>query len=58
MFGSWAVLIVLAAVYALLLYKTIQPELFLQIMIVIFLILTIILNMWLRKRGSRVFADL
>ena len=58
MFGSWAVLIVLAAVYALLLYKTIAPELFLQILIGIFLVLTIILNMWLRKRGTRVFADL
>ena len=58
LFGSWVVLIGLGALYALLLIKYISPQVFLYILIGIFLILTVALNAWLNTRGKKVFEAL
>ena len=58
LFGSWVVLIGLGALYALLLIKYISPQVFLYILIGLFLILTVALNAWLNTRGKKVFEAL
>lgn len=58
LFGSWVVLIGLGALYALLLIKFISPQVFLYILIGLFLVLTVALNAWLNTRGKKVFEAL
>ncbi len=58
MFGTWVLLIGLGALYALWLIEFLDPRIFMYILIAFFLILTVLLNLWLRKRGTRIFAAL
>ena len=58
MFGAWIILIALGAVYALWLIKFMDPRIFLYILIGLFLILTVVLNVWLKKRGTKIFEAL
>ena len=58
MFGAWIILIAIGAAYALWLIKFIDPRIFLYILITIFLLLTILFNVWLKKRGTKIFASL
>ncbi len=58
LFGGWVILGGLAALYGLWLVKYIDPQKFLYALIAFFMILTILVNIWLRKRGTKVFEDL
>ena len=58
MFGAWIVLIALGAAYALWLIEYLDPQIYLYILIAVFLILTVVFNIWLKKRGTKIFEAL
>ena len=58
LFGSWVVILALAALYAFVLRTVMSPETFIRILIALFLVASLGLNAWLMKAGKRRFAEL
>ena len=58
LFGGWILLGGLAALYGFWLVKFLDPQRFLYALIALFMVLTVLINIWLRKRGTRVFEEL
>ena len=57
MFGGWAVVLILGAVYFLL-RNLLSPTFFMLCVAVLLLAVDIILFSWLRTRGARIFETL
>lgn len=58
LFGSWVLLLAIAALYIFVLRKTMAPETYLRILIAVFLIASLGLNAWLMGAGKKRYADL
>ena len=58
MFGGWVVILALGALYGFVLRKTMEPMVYLRILIAFFLIATLAVNAWLKGPGVRRFKEL
>ena len=58
LFGGWVLILAVAAVYWFLLRKVMSPLAFLYALAAFFLVLTLLVELWLRKRGVKTFEAL
>ena len=57
-FGGWVLLGALGVVYGVWLVKYISPDTYRYILTALFAVLTVLTEIWLRKRGTKIFAAL
>ena len=58
LFGSWVIILAIAALYIFVLRKTMAPETYMRILIAVFLVASLGLNAWLMNAGKKRFAEL
>ena len=57
-FGGWALILIIGALYVFVLRKVMSPETYIRILIAVFLIGSLGLNAWLTRAGKKRFAEL
>ena len=57
-FGSWAVIIILGALYIFLLRDRMSPLTFMSIVTGVFLVATVLMDLWIETKGVQRFNEL
>ena len=58
LFGNWALLLILGALYAFVLRKVLSPIAYMRILIALFLIAALLTNAWLQSHGRKRYQEL
>ncbi len=58
LFGSWVLILAIAALYIFVLRKTMAPETYMRILIAVFLVASLGINAWLMNAGKKRYAEL